>query len=133
MHHLVHGVFHSLPHKGAAFLVLANQKRCAYIFARNHLRAVRCKHNLIPFVRKVLKRHAYKFYRLRMQVEFRRINEQQRATQVMVVMVFLDIGQITHQGHLNGAFAAFAHATNVAFKAVIFVDDFQACALEECL
>ena len=51
----------------------------------------------------------------------------------MIVMVLFYIGQVTHQSHLDGSLAAFAHAADVAFKTVVFVDDLEACALEECL
>ena len=74
--HLVHGIFHSLAHVGAAFAVLANQQRGTHVFARDHLRGVRRENHLVALVREVLERHAHQLHRLRVQVEFRRIYEQ---------------------------------------------------------
>ena len=129
----MHGVFHSLAHEGAAFLVLADKQRRAHVFARDHLRGMRREYHLVAFVGEVLQGHADKFDRLRVQIKFRRVDKQQGAAQVMVVVVLLDVGQVADKRHLYGALAAGPHAADVAFETVVLVDDLERRLLEERL
>ena len=89
--------------------------------------------DLVAFVREVLERDAREFHGLRVQVELGRVDEQHGAAQVMVVVVFLDVGEVAHEGHLDGALGACAHAVDVAFEPVVLVDDLEGRRLEEGL
>ena len=129
----MHGVFHSLAHVGAAFAVLADEQGGAHVFARDHLRGVRRENHLVALVREVLERHAHQLHRLRVQKEFRRIDEQQCTAQVMVVVVLLYFGEVADERHLDGALRARAHAVDVAFETVVLVYHLERCRLEERL
>ena len=92
---------------------------------------MRCENDLIAFVRKFLEGDTYKFNGLRVQEKFRRVYQHERAAHVMVVVVLLDVGEVTDKRHLDGSLRTCAHAGNVAFESVVFIDDFDGCALEE--
>ena len=84
------GVFHSTAHERAAGLVLSDEKRRAYVFACDHLGGMRREDDLVAFAGKILQGDAYEFYRLRMQEQFGRINEEERPAEVVVVVMLLD-------------------------------------------
>src|SRR5574344_1881448 len=128
-----HSVFHPLAHKRTALAVLADKERCADILARDHLRGMRGEYDLIAFAGKILERHAHEFHRLRVQIKFRGIDEEQRAAHIMIIVVALRLGEVTHKSHLNGALGARAHVLDVALKAVILVHHGEGRVVEKKL